>query len=825
MARKIPGGNNIPTATPSKPTGRNTKDTNKKPKGGSFFGFGRKKQIEKSRENLREAEDFEDDLEFGEDDYEEPIHTPYDGQRYDSQQPQNQQQYQEDFQEDYQEEYQEEPQQRPAPKRGRKGNTTQGPNNPSYSKEPSPEINTHINFQQAENIYDRREMDQSVFLYVKNDYFPVIQHHFNEEFTNIRTIGTSSLDQISNVFATRAISKYIMLFVLEHNEIAYIRNFINSLQLEQIQPNVLNILLILDSKMRVEDLLTTEHQRKFVRVTSINQEKTPITKSILNKLMSVVVEKQPSYIPPEKEVIAPKRVQPNSLTKDISRLNSNDLTSLRQAITDVKRASYDSDLRKEVIGSILRNDDAKVMLDKVENIPHLKLIKSVEEEVEEHLQLIKNNPRMKSEVEEMISRKLLLATMRTSEMEEIISDLIDSAVSRIENVDGSLRDYNRNAVQELKDTMGSNNQRLSAKREEIKADISERFGQYKGLIQLISNSANVQIQSFIETKHDLGKAVSENRANLSKDMLTVTTNQIQVMDSRSESYKNQVVLSQGRMIEALDITNRLLEDYKILVALDDILITSLMEENEVLRQMQPVRVNVESVFKSNGVNIISLPGSGMLTILDTFLDKTDLVIYYGGRNLPKEIMNIEQYTLKDFLSSSWDRPSRPHLINLSFEKQITNPMEIIDQTEFDITNKSVMERLISKLDYVSPTYSNIYVIYEPTEQDINNIHSDITFKYFTEHLKNIVVWSQLNRGSAVMTSMINDTLPDGMHSVKVFLNKVPKEYAQDLEEFKRIVNKPITTLIIPFISNIESQIGSGKKQIIQALKNIKNRMR
>ena len=781
MARKFSPGTG-PKPSKEDPTRAKKNRKEKKPnKGKSLFSFGRKKQISNSRKNLKEVEEYDDTVGFEEDIYDERegIGEEFSG---------------DDMNLDLGDFIDEE-------------------------EEGSP----HISYEKAANIYGKKSMEQTVFMYSNNEYFPVIQKHYNSEFRDIRTIGTSALNQMSSIFSERAISKYIMLFVLEHNEVSYIKEFINSLGLDQIQPNVLNILIVIDSSISVESLLTTEHQRKFIKVRSINMSKTPLTKTILNKLMSVVVQDQPAYVVPEKDLIEPKKVNPYSVTKDISRLNSNDLSALKDTVKEIKKVSYGSDLRRELVRNIVGEGDINSLLNKVEDVPHLKIIKAVEDEVEEQLELIRHNPRMKDQVEEMISRKLLLSTMRTAEMEVMISDIIDSAVTRMESVDKSLRDYNRNAVMELKEIGGHDD--LLKKREEIKTDISDRFGTYKALIQMISNSANIQAQAYINARNEIGNLLSNNRMNVSEDIMTVTTNQLQIMDSRKDSYLSQVKVSHDKMIEALDVTNKLLESYKILVSLDDVIINSLLEENEILRQMQPVRVNVESTFKSNGINLISLPGSGMLTIFNTFLTDMDLIVYHGSRNIPSEIPGIGIYNIKEFLSTGWERPVEPHMINLSYERSVTNPMEFITESEFDLNSNSVVERLISKLDYVSSSYANIYVIFEPSEEEVENIENSLIFNRMIGHLKNLVVWTPMDSASAAMTSMVLDNIHRDMNSVRVFLNKVKKDYQKDLEEFKSVVNRPITTLIIPYISNIENHIESEKEQIIKALKNIKNRMR
>lgn len=792
MARKIPGSTQQkqPQASPQ-PQKTNKKQEKQKPekKGGFFSNFGRNKQIQKSRENIKVAEDL--DVENVQQVEDEEDLIPSINNRNQQQQSQPQVQPQPQVQSQIQQPQQQTP---------------------------------HVPYSKTEELYNTKQMEQSVFLYAKSTHFPTIQKHYNTEFTGILTLGTSSLDRLKEQYAKTPITKFIMLFVLEQSEVQYIKDFLSSLCLEQIQPNVLSILLIVDSNISVENLLTGDAQRKFIKVKSLNQKNTPFTKGLLNQLMSVVVDSQPSYIPPETKTIVPKQVDSSSISKNATKLYSKDLSSLKSTVDKLKQSSYTDDKRKAIMSSILTNTDLSKTLDHIEDIPHLKLIKAVEDEIEAEIQLIKDNPRMREQVEERISSKLILSTLRTTQMEEIISDIINTTVNKIDQVDSGLRDYNKNAVQELKQ-LGCDIETLAKKREEIKRDINTRFTQYKTLIQLVSNSANIQALAYKETNNDITQLMKENQQSVTNEVLTVVSNQVKALDGKKNSYLEQVKISNNRMIEALDLTNKIMESYKILVSLDDIVISSLLEENAALKQLQPVQVRVDSTFKSIGCNIVSLPGSGVHTILSTFVKPTDLVVYYGSRNLPTELSNIQQFTLENFLSTSWDKPEGLHMINLSIMKKVTNPMQAVRQSEFDIREENVVNRLIAKLDYVSNQYGNIYIIYEPTEDDTEFIGENLLFNKFTQHLQNIVIWTQLGGRRAIMTSHIARAIPKDLHSVKIFFNKVSKDYQTSLEEFLRISNIQATSIIIPYISDIEEQIQSNKPTIVNALKNIKHRMR
>lgn len=679
----------------------------------------------------------------------------------------------------------------------------------SYRKPEKP--HSRPSAQSIASTYTQKKMQQNVFMYMTPKFFNSAQIYYNENFEDVCIVGTNSLDMLSTEFSTKTLCNAILLFVLSPNEVKPLHHFLTSIGFNNLDRRILTVFMVVREGIDVNEILDDPTISDFISVSEyIRLDKEhQFTHTTLDKAISGIIQNQPVYKDEQVKPFTPKKVTYKEPT--LASLYKVDLDKLHERVESVKKELYTNKEKAKIINSMATADEKEIET-AINSAPHLQIIEEVEKSLDEHLETLRKSPHMKGEVKELIENKFLLSTYKTKEVEAIVDEIVERVDVKLKAYDKSLASINKDMFKEL-DALKTDAKTMSKRRDEVVKELNQRYAEYKALTGLIANGHTMQSKYVATACNEICEMVKDNQSILPTETLSVISGQVKRMKLDVQEYNKERDNANERFAAAINMSNDLLKNYKIVLSYDSLIIDKL---NDIIKAQDDTIASYskyrESMFRNIGAAFINLKGSGLDTILNLIIGAKDLVVYMGDKEqgVSENVINLEE-----FLSTAW-APSAKQVITIS--------NYTYDPYWRDVKN---IDRVVNKLNYVSKYFNNIYIV-----NSLEDEHSPVDNALFTRLVKEVgsVVYSITpSLSDAASVNIIHQKLlanvsSEDIYFLAVIINKVTKEYNESLRAQMRttmgIKARPIT---IPYRSDIAS--GVVDDNVLTTLKTLKQVIR
>lgn len=657
--------------------------------------------------------------------------------------------------------------------------------------------------------YTQKSMQQYVFMYMTPKYFANALKFYNQNFNDITVLGTSAVTELTSVFSKKTICNALLLFVFYQNEVEHLYRFLKEIGLRNLDRRVITIFLVSRDGVDTSELTEDSELKKYISKAEpvVLDELHPLTSSILERAMSGVVQNQPVY-KEEVQVKQPKKVVVKETP--MSKIYKVDIKQIQQRVEEMKHNLNTSEERSKLINKVLAAKTEKELDTAILDVSHIKLLKDVEDELDVYLDKFQDKGCLRSELEEVAENKLLLSALRTAEIKNLMENIIERAKQRLDAQDAMRDEFNRAAEKELNDAKAEVNE-MKMKRAEILADLNQRCMEYKGYVQLITNSYAIEERCEVEEVNALCGLIENVKGKISTSNVSVITDFTKKLRMEIDRNIEAKSRTQDRLINMLNYQKSIFKDMKALLEVDTVLIKKLSDIISEYEENQEIKRYTETKLQAIGVNIIALDNSGFDTMFRMIGSSKDLFVYIGGKC---QVISKNEFTLDEFLDSGWEPVEEP-VIYITPEDYIN-----------EFRDGRYLERVFNKLDYYAKEYNNIYIVTRVASGE-TNIDNSLTLSMIGK-IGNIVYFTSPENNKAVVINQLHQSIlkrvdSNNIYSVKMVINKTPKDFTKDSKHnFKVLTNIKCKDSCISYKEDIEHTIS---EKVLQKLKGLKQSIR
>lgn len=652
-------------------------------------------------------------------------------------------------------------------------------------------IQTKPTKQDISENYSQIQQVQNVFMYMTPSYFSGVQKYYNDTFEDINVLGTSSIVNLTKEFQRRTICNVILLFAFYDEEVGNLYTFLKSIGFEDLDRRLLNVLLVPREDVDISLISEDPVLKNFVSTSEpiVVDKMHPLKGSLLDRVMSGVVQNQPVYVE-KKEPVRPKPVKHKEPT--IAKIyNIGDMTKFQERVARVKRKTYGPGMKDQLLTAVAGMSENNASTESIlEQVPHMKIIQQASKQLDDAIEELSASPFAKRDLEELIETRFLMANLKTAELQSIMSEIIDKVNAKLNVCESTLNDMNLDCVKEL-NAAKANNEELMKLRKRIKKEIRRKYTDFKLFVQAISNAEVVQANVGTLECNRISELVAAHQNIIPTSQLSTIVAGNKKMNMSVQKCVEDKKTAERRLAQAIEFTNEAFKEFNLLSQVDDLIINNYQNIVEKLEGESIVHRYTDTVFKAIGVNIVAIKDSGIQTIFKLIKGKHDLFIYIGDGN---QKISENEYTLADFMEPDW---SYDETAVININKYTTAK---------SINNTKTVDRIIDKLNYVARSFNNIYIIQE-VEVDSEELDSKLFLRCVSE-VGSLVYFSTLHEEKARTINMIHNAIirkipADSIHGIRLVYNAVKKEEREKRAGFLKLCSIRAREVSIPYRKNIE----------------------
>ena len=626
--------------------------------------------------------------------------------------------------------------------------------------------------EQAEEIYNREDLNQLIFMYAAPSPFVRIQKYYNNK-EGITVVGTSNIATLEQEYTKKLNSKSILLFVTEEGEVEVIKSFLGRLlEVKKTNEKLFEIYMVLDKSIPMTP---------FKEVRGISMVNTMpvvmengIKESMLDKIIALIVANQPAYIKEEKEIQRPTVANKQKHISVEDPLDI-DMDSIRQKLQDYRKMSPEEKLSMmtNVQNDIINAKSTEDMKKIEDSIPQLRELAEVKKKISMYIEDTIAGGASVEDIEELTLTSLEVTSLQVSEMKDIINEVIRTAQRQIEIEEKKVRNFNEDLLEEL-EASKDNIDKMISKREEIKTKVTTKLKTYKQKVVLSANAIQICNDYYKTLTNDVKELAEKTSPELDEEGEEVVQETgalvISTINSNLKTYNVMKDDIQKHLTDTINYVSSILKDYQILVKYDDIIIDNLLEERELLMKSHIQKViKVDNLLKEKGKLIYVSERSDFNGALSSLVDKDMLVITSIKGIDYKNDVNV--VTIDDFINEEWSPKQPPNVVEFS--------QKWLEKSE----NINVWDQLIGKINYVIKYYKRVLII---LPMDVSKVVEE---GFINLTVDGIVVTSADNEELLKSNSRLSNLKEMGYYSLRIIINKMGEiDFSDRMREIRTLAN-------------------------------------
>ena len=626
--------------------------------------------------------------------------------------------------------------------------------------------------EQAEEIYNREDLSQLIFMYAAPSPFVRIQKYYNNK-EGITVVGTSNIATLEQEYTKKLNSKSILLFVTEEGEVEVIKSFLGRLlEVKKTNEKLFEIYMVLDKSIPMTP---------FKEVRGISMVNTMpvvmengIKESMLDKIIALIVANQPAYIKEEKEIQRPTVANKQKHISVEDPLDI-DMDSIRQKLQDYRKMSPEEKLSMmtNVQNDIINAKSTEDMKKIEDSIPQLRELAEVKKKISMYIEDTIAGGASVEDIEELTLTSLEVTSLQVSEMKDIINEVIRTAQRQIEIEEKKVRNFNEDLLEEL-EASKDNIDKMISKREEIKTKVTTKLKTYKQKVVLSANAIQICNDYYKTLTNDVKELAEKTSPELDEEGEEVVQETgalvISTINSNLKTYNVMKDDIQKHLTDTINYVSSILKDYQILVKYDDIIIDNLLEERELLMKSHIQKViKVDNLLKEKGKLIYVSEKSDFNGALSSLVDKDMLVITSIKGIDYKNDVNV--VTIDNFINEEWSPKQSPNVVEFS--------QKWLEKSE----NINVWDQLIGKINYVIKYYKRVLIIL-PME-----VSKVVEEGFINLTVDGIVVTSADNEELLKSNSRLSNLKEMGYYSLRIIINKMGEiDFSDRMREIRTLAN-------------------------------------
>ena len=626
--------------------------------------------------------------------------------------------------------------------------------------------------EQAEEIYNREDLSQLIFMYAAPSPFVRIQKYYNNK-EGITVVGTSNIATLEQEYTKKLNSKSILLFVTEEGEVEVIKSFLSRLlEVKKTNEKLFEIYMVLDKSIPMTPF-------KEVRgISMINTMpvvmENGIKESMLDKIIALIVANQPAYIKEEKEIQRPTVANKQKHISVEDPLDI-DMDSIRQKLQDYRKMSPEEKLSMmtNVQNDIINAKSTEDMKKIEDSIPQLRELAEVKKKISMYIEDTIAGGASVEDIEELTLTSLEVTSLQVSEMKDIINEVIRTAQRQIEIEEKKVRNFNEDLLEEL-EASKDNIDKMISKREEIKTKVTTKLKTYKQKVVLSANAIQICNDYYKTLTNDVKELAEKTSPELDEEGEEVVQETgalvISTINSNLKTYNVMKDDIQKHLTDTINYVSSILKDYQILVKYDDIIIDNLLEERELLMKSHIQKViKVDNLLKGKGKLIYVSEKSDFNGALSSLVDKDMLVITSIKGIDYKNDVNV--VTIDNFINEEWSPKQSPNVVEFS--------QKWLEKSE----NINVWDQLIGKINYVIKYYKRVLII---LPMDVSKVVEE---GFINLTVDGIVVTSADNEELLKSNSRLSNLKEMGYYSLRIIINKMGEiDFSDRMREIRTLAN-------------------------------------
>ena len=626
--------------------------------------------------------------------------------------------------------------------------------------------------EQAEEIYNREDLSQLIFMYAAPSPFVRIQKYYNNK-EGITVVGTSNIATLEQEYTKKLNSKSILLFVTEEGEVEVIKSFLSRLlEVKKTNEKLFEIYMVLDKSIPMTP---------FKEVRGISMVNTMpvvmengIKESMLDKIIALIVANQPAYIKEEKEIQRPTVANKQKHISVEDPLDI-DMDSIRQKLQDYRKMSPEEKLSMmtNVQNDIINAKSTEDMKKIEDSIPQLRELAEVKKKISMYIEDTIAGGASVEDIEELTLTSLEVTSLQVSEMKDIINEVIRTAQRQIEIEEKKVRNFNEDLLEEL-EASKDNIDKMISKREEIKTKVTTKLKTYKQKVVLSANAIQICNDYYKTLTNDVKELAEKTSPELDEEGEEVVQETgalvISTINSNLKTYNVMKDDIQKHLTDTINYVSSILKDYQILVKYDDIIIDNLLEERELLMKSHIQKViKVDNLLKEKGKLIYVSEKSDFNGALSSLVDKDMLVITSIKGIDYKNDVNV--VTIDNFINEEWSPKQSPNVVEFS--------QKWLEKSE----NINVWDQLIGKINYVIKYYKRVLII---LPMDVSKVVEE---GFINLTVDGIVVTSADNEELLKSNSRLSNLKEMGYYSLRIIINKMGEiDFSDRMREIRTLAN-------------------------------------
>ena len=626
--------------------------------------------------------------------------------------------------------------------------------------------------EQAEEIYNREDLSQLIFMYAAPSPFVRIQKYYNNK-EGITVVGTSNIATLEQEYTKKLNSKSILLFVTEEGEVEVIKSFLGRLlEVKKTNEKLFEIYMVLDKSIPMTP---------FKEVRGISMVNTMpvvmengIKESMLDKIIALIVANQPAYIKEEKEIQRPTVANKQKHISVEDPLDI-DMDSIRQKLQDYRKMSPEEKLSMmtNVQNDIINAKSTEDMKKIEDSIPQLRELAEVKKKISMYIEDTIAGGASVEDIEELTLTSLEVTSLQVSEMKDIINEVIRTAQRQIEIEEKKVRNFNEDLLEEL-EASKDNIDKMISKREEIKTKVTTKLKTYKQKVVLSANAIQICNDYYKTLTNDVKELAEKTSPELDEEVEEVVQETgalvISTINSNLKTYNVMKDDIQKHLTDTINYVSSILKDYQILVKYDDIIIDNLLEERELLMKSHIQKViKVDNLLKEKGKLIYVSEKSDFNGALSSLVDKDMLVITSIKGIDYKNDVNV--VTIDNFINEEWSPKQSPNVVEFS--------QKWLEKSE----NINVWDQLIGKINYVIKYYKRVLII---LPMDVSKVVEE---GFINLTVDGIVVTSADNEELLKSNSRLSNLKEMGYYSLRIIINKMGEiDFSDRMREIRTLAN-------------------------------------
>ena len=614
---------------------------------------------------------------------------------------------------------------------------------------------------ESKEVYGGKEMSQDVFLYAPPTNFISIQKYINESYRGVRVMGTSSLAGVVDEYKTKMNSSVILIFASSEEELGGLVQFIEYLiNIKSRNVELLSIYIILGKNVKI-NIIQGIKNSNLCNLMQLNSTLDRISSNDIDEVMSVVVQKQPTYLNSKtsiEKIDAPKKARQKRRVDVNNLFRLKNLEDLKNEVSLDKSKLDAEKLYNTLEGHIAGSKDVSDIDELVEMIPELSTLQEYSDSLNEYLE--ENKGKLSaSEINKIVISKLELTAYQKEAIETIFGTVIDYAENKAEKEDEEVRESNRGMLMEMGSPEDGDMEKLLEQRATIKERVVSGFDEYRKNVQFISNaiasrkylSQNLQKELIPVVRDDIYGEVNED----TKEVTAMLLKNIESSKKALDKNRNNI---QNRLAKTFDYVKSLFSEFNVLITLDEIIIDKLIDDKQRAETSSINKVyNVDNELRARGKYINIIDSREYKVLSKVVYEKVHMVI-----------TNMDDMEFSNRLKIQ----NGDTFIEEDYTERTTNVVRI-SNWEVDPDLESKVNRLINKLKFISKYYTKVIFAFD------DNINEYIRNRILEEVSETIIITGTDKEGLIKANKFLRFTESyDNIYGRTVVINNFDSENSE-----------------------------------------------